>query len=352
MATSNSAPVNYPLIRVLVADGTPMGSRLIYEALKRCPRFDLIPPVTGTFELLQIASKEKPHVAVITNNLEDDPAKSFKALREFRASCPKTKPVMLLDYPKHNLVVGAFRAGARGVYCQDGSIEDLYKCICCVNLGQLWANTKEMDMILKGLSERAPAQLVNAKGASLLSEREREVVRYTAQGLTNREIAAQMKLSEHTVKNYLFRIFDKLGVSNRVEMIFCASGQASSTETPNVSPGAGSDLPKADVGTFELYRKAAEEGFGFGQFVLGQIYRDGRGVPQDRLSAYMWFLVAEHTSDYLLKTISEAKARLARRLRDDQIAEAQRRASEWLNEHPEQAKLLTSPFLEADKSRC
>ncbi len=340
MATTNSAPVNYPLIRVLVADGTPMGSRLIYEALKRCPRFDVIASVTGTFQLLRIASKEKPHVAVITSNLEEDPTKSFKALREFRTSCPETKPVMLLDYPKHNLVVGAFRAGARGIYCQDGSIEDLYKCICCVNVGQIWANTKEMEMILKALSEPAPAQLVNAKGASLLSEREQEVVRYAAQGLTNREIASQMKLSEHTIKNYLFRIFDKLGVSNRVEMIFCASGQASSTETPNVSPGAGSDLPKTDVGTFEWYRKAAEEGFGFGQFVLGQMYRDGRGVPQDRLSAYMWFLVAEHTSDYLLEIISEAKARLSRRLQDGQIAEAQRRAAEWVKERAMNSKAL------------
>ena len=61
---------------------------------------------------------------------------------------------------------------------------------------------------------------VDAKGLSLLSKREMEIVRGLAEGLTNRGIADRLGLSQHTTKNYLFRVFDKLGASNRSELLF------------------------------------------------------------------------------------------------------------------------------------
>jgi len=64
-----------------------------------------------------------------------------------------------------------------------------------------------------------PMRLQDARGMNLLSKREESVVRQVAEGMTNREISAHLKLSEHTVRNYLFRIFDKLGVSTRVELV-------------------------------------------------------------------------------------------------------------------------------------
>ena len=63
------------------------------------------------------------------------------------------------------------------------------------------------------------------RGASLLSSREEQVLQLLANGLSNRELASVMKLSEHTVKNHLFRIFDKLGVSNRLEAVLYAMNQ-------------------------------------------------------------------------------------------------------------------------------
>ena len=64
--------------------------------------------------------------------------------------------------------------------------------------------------------------LTNAQGVKLLSRQESKIVRLVSEGLTNREIAAELKLSGHTVKNYLFKIFDKLGISNRVELALYA----------------------------------------------------------------------------------------------------------------------------------
>ena len=70
---------------------------------------------------------------------------------------------------------------------------------------------------------------------SCLSKREQDVVRSVVEGLTNREIAHQLKLTEHTVKNYLFRIFDKLGVSSRVELVLHAFSVASSTKSTGLA---------------------------------------------------------------------------------------------------------------------
>lgn len=73
--------------------------------------------------------------------------------------------------------------------------------------------------------ESAASQNLNTKGAALLTKQEKGVVRLVAEGLKNREIARQLNLSENTVRNYMFRIFDKLGTSNRVELALYAVRQ-------------------------------------------------------------------------------------------------------------------------------
>jgi DNA-binding NarL/FixJ family response regulator len=83
----------------------------------------------------------------------------------------------------------------------------------------VWANSKHLGFLLEALGQTKSLQLRDARGASLLSKREETVVRLVADGLTNKAISSELHLSEHTVRNYLFRIFDKLGVSSRVELV-------------------------------------------------------------------------------------------------------------------------------------
>jgi DNA-binding NarL/FixJ family response regulator len=138
---------------------------------------------------------------------------------------------MLIDASEHKQVVEAFRAGARGVFCRSESLTSLAKCIQCVSEGQIWANSRELRYLLEALGEAMPLRVIDARGTALLSRRELEVVRCVAEGLSNREIAHRLGLTEHTVKNYLFRIFDKLGVSKRVEVVLYAYSMGSGAET-------------------------------------------------------------------------------------------------------------------------
>jgi DNA-binding NarL/FixJ family response regulator len=103
-----------------------------------------------------------------------------------------------------------------------------------VNAGQVWASSTELQYLLEALTQPAVTAF-NGKGNSVLSAREIDVVRCVSEGLTNREIAQRLKLTEHTVKNYLFRIFDKLGVSSRVEVVLYALGGASAPRTAGAS---------------------------------------------------------------------------------------------------------------------
>ena len=84
--------------------------------------------------------------------------------------------------------------------------------------GQVWANSKELRYLLEALAVAVPSRATAADGTSILSPREATIVELVVQGLTNREIGSSLDLSEHTVRNYVYRIYDKLGVSNRVEL--------------------------------------------------------------------------------------------------------------------------------------
>jgi DNA-binding NarL/FixJ family response regulator len=214
---------NQDRLRILAADSTSMSTQLLVEALGRDPQFLMIEAPSGSAAILPLVKREKPHVAVISTKLGESGQGSFELVREIRAQLPGTRVIMMLDASERAPVVEAFRAGAHGVFCRTEPFRLLAKCIQAVYLGQVWASSSELHFLLEALAQPTFANFRSTNG-SLLSAREVDVVRCVAEGLTNREIAQRLKLTEHTVKNYLFRIFDKLGVSSRVEVVLYALG--------------------------------------------------------------------------------------------------------------------------------
>jgi DNA-binding NarL/FixJ family response regulator len=222
MALATTLPEISEVIRVLAADSTPMASQLLASALEREEQFRVLDPVSDPAGIVAAVLKEKPAVVLASAEMDGDPRRGFQLVREVIAARPETRVVVLLDNSERSLVVEAFRAGARGVFCRNEALKSLAKCIHCVSQGQVWANSTQLRYLLEALGEALPLRTVDTRGAALLSRREQEVVRCVAEGLSNREIAQRLTLTEHTVKNYLFRIFDKLGVSKRVEVVLFA----------------------------------------------------------------------------------------------------------------------------------
>ena len=126
---------------------------------------------------------------------------------------------MLLQDSKPEGVVTAFRGGARGIFYRTHSLKALSKCIRVVHKGQIWASNEDLEHLISALTQTKQLQISNPEGMPLLTRREEEVVHLVADGLKNREIAQQLKVKEHSIRNYIYRIFEKLGVSSRVELI-------------------------------------------------------------------------------------------------------------------------------------
>jgi len=216
------APRKKP-IRIVTADSNHMACRLLAEALNKQPGLSVAGSSVDFESLRHSIDTIRPDIALISENLPGSSLRSERALAggsNGTLSCPW---VLLLDESEPGLVVAAFRAGARGVFSRSqADIGLLAKCVRRVVEGQIWVDNRQMLYLLEAFNHKGIGQLPSSSQQPSLSPREESVVRLVVQGMVNREIAQELRLSEHTIKNYLFRIFDKLGVSNRVELALYA----------------------------------------------------------------------------------------------------------------------------------
>jgi DNA-binding NarL/FixJ family response regulator len=219
-----------PVVRVLVADSSRINTQLMSDALKRDPGLTVVAWNGNVSGLVSTVMAERVDVLAVSCSIEGQPLRGLELVRDLLTEKPTARAVVLLDSQDRDLVIEAFRAGARGVFSREDSVESFCKCIYRVHQGQIWANTQQVEFVLETLAASPTLRMAGGKGLKVLSKRENEVVRYLAQGLTNREIAQRMDLSQHTIKNYLFRVFDKLGVSSRVELLFMALSESAGAE--------------------------------------------------------------------------------------------------------------------------
>ena len=231
-------------VRVCVADAKRMSSEVIATALKRSRNnFDVRALTGNSSEVFLALENSRPHVAVVSLQLEDDKIAGFKVLHQLRASNLKIPTVMLLDSAERGLVVDAFRAGARGIFWRGSAFETLPKCIRRIYEGQIWIGNAELEFLLELVTNLKPFQVQNPNGKALLTPRELDVVRLVAEGMRNQEIGDALSLGEHTVRNYIFRVFDKLGLSSRVELVLYALGSENSLGDQSSHDLAGKSVP-------------------------------------------------------------------------------------------------------------
>jgi DNA-binding NarL/FixJ family response regulator len=207
-------------IRVLIVDSDSMGGQLIASALRRCrDHFEVSGPTNNLHETLQLMAACKPNVVVLSMEMQNGAETASSVLHRLRQNYPLIAMVVLLRTIDRDPVIQAFRAGVRGVISRTDSFKALAKCLRSVHQGQVWASTREINYLLEALVETKPRSIPGNDNLLLLTKREQQITRLVADGLSNRDIANMLALAEHTVSNYLYRIFDKIGVSNRVQLI-------------------------------------------------------------------------------------------------------------------------------------
>src|SRR6267142_3702933 len=213
------SPATRRPLRVFIADSSSMGCQLMVRALEQSRQsIKVVGAAMESVEILKGLAENPSDVAIISADLKDRPNTGLSVVREARVSYPHTRIIVLVDSPERALVVEGFRAGADGVFSRSETFEMLCKCIRAVGAGQIWADLNQQRFIIEALATGGPQPIKGANGANLLTKREEGLVRLVAEGLTNRNISRHLGLTEHTVRNYLFRIFNKLGTSNRLEL--------------------------------------------------------------------------------------------------------------------------------------
>ena len=180
---------------------------------------------------------------LISPGFAPDPLEGLRFVSEIRNLHREVSIVVLLDTLERNLVVEAFRCGAQGVFCRSDSFQALCKCILCVHDGQIWASSAELEFVLDALTDPMPIEVRGSPSSRPLSKREEEIAHMVAEGFSNRQISERLELSEHTIKNYLFRVFEKLGVSTRVELTLYALKRG---KVPRTRPQSATTLGKRE----------------------------------------------------------------------------------------------------------
>lgn len=182
-------------------------------------RFRVVAAASTPVELLSALHENRPQVALISSDLEDGPRAGHRVLREVCRTFPETKVILIVPRGDPDIIVDAFRFGAVGVFDRNNPFDLLCQSIEVVLNGQIWANADELRAVMRGFEKVPKPPKLDPIAEGHVTRREAAVVRLAIEGLSNREIARKLSLSEHTVKNYMFRVFEKLGVSNRVELV-------------------------------------------------------------------------------------------------------------------------------------
>jgi DNA-binding NarL/FixJ family response regulator len=237
--TTDAGQPRHERIRVLVVDDSRFTSGLLKAALEQHPQLEVSCSRPTTDDVTAAVAALTPHIVLVNDGLGRSP-EGMKTLRTLLMASASIRSIIVLDDGEQNRVLESFRAGVKGVFRRSQPVSQLVRCIQAVAEGQVWASSADLSLVLQAFVSARPLQCVNANGEDLLSAREKQVLDSIAEGLSNHEIAERLQISEHTVKNHLYKMYEKLGVSTRVELILFAS-----TSTASVGHGLPQSSPAA-----------------------------------------------------------------------------------------------------------
>ena len=205
-------------IRILVADDHAIFRDGLRKLLEAADDAQIVGEASNGVECTKMLPKLKPDILLLDLRMPEKDG--LAVLEEVNFESLPTRVIVLTAAEDDRDVVRAMRLGARGVVLKQSASDLLLKSIHKVYDGEIWLDNRMTAEVIDAFKKSAEAGMRREK--PLLSDREREIVQLVAQGFRNREIGEKLFISEQTVKNHLHNIFDKLGVSDRLELALYA----------------------------------------------------------------------------------------------------------------------------------
>jgi two-component system, NarL family, nitrate/nitrite response regulator NarL len=214
-----SPPDQKEYIRIAIADDHPIFRDGLRKLLALEEDFKVVAEAKDGKEVLDILQREEPDILLL--DLKMPGLDGLSTLQRLQAQKAKTKVIVLTASDDESEYVQAMKFGTSGIVLKQTATELLIKSIRKVYGGEIWLDSRTTAAVMKQFAAPGDASAKDRE-RSPLSQREREIVVLVAQGFKNKEIAERMFISEQTVKNHLHNIFDKLGVSDRLELALYA----------------------------------------------------------------------------------------------------------------------------------
>ena len=200
-------------IKILIADDHPVVREGLNAMLSRETDFKVVGEAKDGAEAVNRVAELKPDVVLMDLRMPE--MDGVEAMRRIHEADPKVKFIILTTYSDDDYIFSGIEAGARAYLLKDAPREELFKAIRAVYRGESLIQPVVASKLLdrfSQLSRRAPA-------GEELSERELEVLCLMAKGAANKEISAELKIAQSTVKTHITNIFQKLGVNDRTEAV-------------------------------------------------------------------------------------------------------------------------------------
>lgn len=205
-------------IKLLIADDHAIFRDGLRKLLDTEEAITIVGEASNGAECIKMLGKLKPDILLLDLHM---PGKSgFAVLEEVNFDTILTRVIVLTAAKDDSDLVRAMHLGARGVVAKESAIELLVKSIHHVHAGEIWLDSHMTTGVINAFSASSKSGAHNVK--QLLSDREMEIVQLVAQGFLNKEIGKEPFISENTVKNHMSKIFDKIGVSDRLELVLYA----------------------------------------------------------------------------------------------------------------------------------
>jgi len=214
---SSSAAPALANIRIVVADDHPVIRFGVKNMLMNEPGFEVVGEAEDGDDAITQTLELEPDILLLDLAMPRLPG--LEAMRAIMTKSPRVKIVMLTSTISTQQVIEALQIGARGIVLKDSVAGDLSQALRAVLSGDYWIGGERVANLLKALHElQAQAATIPERKTYGLTPRELEVVGCIVEGCSNRDIAKQFTISEETVKRHLSNVFDKTGVSTRLEL--------------------------------------------------------------------------------------------------------------------------------------
>jgi DNA-binding NarL/FixJ family response regulator len=212
-------------IRIVVADDHPIFRDGLCRLLSLEDDFEVVAQANDGKEVLDILQKLEPDILLL--DLKMPNLDGLATLQRLQSTRTKTRIIVLTASEDKQEFVQAVKFGTSGIVLKQTATELLIKSIRKVSGGEIWLDSTTTAAVMRQFSQgeepaSSSAQQSRERDRTPLSHREREIVALVAQGFKNKEMAEKLFISEQTVKNHLHNIFDKLGVSDRLELALYA----------------------------------------------------------------------------------------------------------------------------------